>query len=108
MFNRKRLAVDYTHVEIREIAAKSTVWCTIRLPISDRTRHVGRFRAKSEQLKRVLGILPESQGQNLAQTVLNVLSSLDSGTLGMRTESRTSPPRWNTGLWSKINLPGRK
>jgi len=38
-----------------------------------------RFRAKREQLKRFKGLLPESQGQNPALTVLYVLSSLDSG-----------------------------
>jgi len=38
-----------------------------------------RFRAKREQLTRVEGLLPESQGQNLALTVLHVPCSLDIG-----------------------------
>ena len=39
-----------------------------------------RCRAKREQLKRVLRLLPEGRGQNLALTVLYVPRSLDSGT----------------------------
>ena len=39
-----------------------------------------RFRAKREQLERFYeGLVPESQGQNLALTVLYVPCSLDSG-----------------------------
>ena len=38
-----------------------------------------RFRAKMEQLEGFEGLLPGSQGQNLASTVLCVPSSLDSG-----------------------------
>jgi len=37
------------------------------------------FQAKREQLKKLYGLLPESQGQNLALTVLYVPHSLDSG-----------------------------
>ena len=37
-----------------------------------------RYQAKMEQLKRFEGLLPESQGQNLALTVLDVPSPLDS------------------------------
>jgi len=39
-----------------------------------------RFQAKRGQLKRFQGLLPESQGQNRALTVLYVPNSLDSGT----------------------------
>jgi hypothetical protein len=45
--------------------------------------HGGRFRARRGQLKRVERRLPESQGQNLAWTVLYVPYTLDSGMLGM-------------------------
>jgi len=38
-----------------------------------------RFRAKSEQLQRFKGLLPEGHGQNLALTVLYVPYSLESG-----------------------------
>jgi len=38
-----------------------------------------RFRAKREQLETFYGLLPESQGQNLALTVLCVPCSLDRG-----------------------------
>ena len=38
-----------------------------------------RFHEKREQLNRVDGHLPESEGHNLALTVLHVPSSLDSG-----------------------------
>ena len=38
-----------------------------------------RFRAKREQPKRLSRPLPESQGQNMALTVLSVPNSLDSG-----------------------------
>ena len=38
-----------------------------------------RFQAKKEQLERVHGLLPASQGQNLVLTVLHVPYSLDSG-----------------------------
>ena len=48
-----------------------------------------RSRARREQLKRFLGLLPESQGQNLAVTVLYVPHSLDSGR-GETVEFRTS------------------
>ena len=40
-------------------------------------RLAARFRAKREQLEWVKGLYPESQGQNLALTVLHVLYSLD-------------------------------
>ena len=40
---------------------------------------IGSFQAKRGQRKRFQGLLPESQGQNLALTVLHVLYSLDSG-----------------------------
>ena len=43
-----------------------------------------RFRAKGEQLKRFQGLLPESQGQNQALTVLRVPYSLDNGGGGRR------------------------
>ena len=39
------------------------------------------FRSKREHLLKFYGLLPESQGQNLALTVLYVPSSLGSGTL---------------------------
>ena len=48
-----------------------------------------RFRAKREQLERVHGLLPESQGQNLALTVLYVLWSRDSGL----TDEHLCPPQ---------------
>ena len=38
-----------------------------------------RFQAKSEHIERVPGLLPESQGQNVALTVLCVPYSLDNG-----------------------------
>ena len=38
-----------------------------------------RFRAKGEHVKRVCGLLSESQGQKMALTVLYVPNSLDSG-----------------------------
>ena len=38
------------------------------------------FQAKRERLEWLKGLLPKSQGQNLALTVLNVPYSLDSGT----------------------------
>ena len=62
-----------------------------------------RSRAKREQLDRYQGLLPESQGKNLAVTFLYVPCSLDSGrventgsilfsiTLEPRVESYTSP-----------------
>ena len=40
---------------------------------------LGRVRAKKEQNKRFEGLSPESQGQNLALTALEVPHSLDSG-----------------------------
>ena len=47
---------------------------------SPQTRYrVGRSRTKRDQLKRVEGLFPERQGQNLAVTVLDVPYSLDSG-----------------------------
>ena len=42
-------------------------------------RFMARFRAKREQLRKFTGLSPESQGQNLALTVLCVLYSLNSG-----------------------------
>ena len=42
-------------------------------------RRGGRGRAKREQLKRFSGLLPESQGQNLAVAAFHVPDSLDCG-----------------------------
>ena len=43
-----------------------------------------RLQAKKEHLERLEGFLPESQGQNLALTVLYVLDSLGCGIFGLR------------------------
>ena len=48
-----------------------------------------RFRAKREHLQGVEGLLPESQGQNLAVTVLDVPRSLDSGAAGRVHEEKS-------------------
>ena len=63
-------------------------------------KDVRRFRAQREQLKRYRGRLPESQGHNLAVTVLDVPSSLDSRTvkfLGCNERKRQNSPRVLTG-----------
>jgi len=49
---------------------------------------VSRVRAKREHLGRLKGLSPESQGQNMALTVLFVPNSLDSGVLGRRVSSK--------------------
>ena len=50
----------------------------------------GRFRAKRGQLNRVKGLLPESQGHNLALTGLYVPYSLDSGRVARNPEASES------------------
>jgi len=60
---------------------RQSVWGTSVARLLARcTGRGARFRAKMEQLKRVKGLLPESQGQNQALTVLYALHSLTSFT----------------------------
>ena len=67
---------------------------------------VYRFRAKTKQLETVEGLLPESQGQNLALTVLYVPYSLDSClpelTLGKSTSKRPGVEHLDLGLDDRL------
>ena len=56
------------------------------------THHLpGCFRAKREQLKKIEGLLPESQGQNLAVTGIYLPSSLNSGLSKVVQEALADP-----------------
>ena len=53
---------------------------------------------KREQLERLYGLLPESQGQNLALPVLRESSSIESYTPRNVLRTFTSKPRPESGL----------
>ena len=73
-----------------------TLWTGVSLTSSDPYR----FRAKREQLRHISGLLPDSQGQNLALTVLYVTNWLDSGQQ-LHPDEFSSRIRFPTGNWSQ-------